>query len=721
MCHIAWPARLCLVLGLTFLTACARGVSTYEAEGNPAFGAEGGVLDAGADAGSPPPVMNGMDSGLPPVNTPDAGNPPPPPPPPDDAGQEPDPQDPRPVLTDIDPSSSVLNPASDVNLTLLGSGFVSRSVAQADGNALATTFVSSTELRAVIPKTLLTSIRTLRITVYTSAPGGGVSATSRDFRVVMSVPMLSMLSPAYTDVGSPATELLATGSGFESGAVLVFDNTDVTASSVSSTELRATVPASQFTTGRTVMVRVKNPGSGGGTSAARTFEVRNKVCTLSGLTPAAAVLNTQTTLQVMGQQLVSGSTVRINSQPTRTPSAATGTSLTVTIPATDVSSIGNVTLTVSVPAPNTPGSNTCSISWPVQYAVPAITSFGPNPITVGANDTLLTVTGTGFVVGSSVIQLDGVSATTTCVSTTQCRTTLPAAFLATGKTVSVTVVNPAPGGGASNAVSLAINYPSPVLTSLTPTFVAEGSPDTTLTLSGSGYVQGSQVRLTPKAGGAASLYTPATRTATQLTVTLPAALLATAAAYDVSIENPSPNPGPSATRPFTVWAGNCPLTGVDLPIASTGVVTDYDLSWTAATTSTGIYAGSSSCGNTLNANVKRKFRTVVVQNNSPNPIVLSSWAKCAANDSAWLAYYKGTTIPTSDDQLRMCTGKIGQGVGIYGAPAADSAGSVGCPGLLRSDNASIRLEACESVVVYMQMQTTQGAGPAKLRVRADAP
>ena len=157
------------------------------------------------------------------------------------------------------------------------------------------------------------------------------------------------------------------------------------------------------------------------------------------------------------------------------------------------------------------------------------------------------------------------------------------------------------------------------------------------------------------------------------------------ALYDVTVENPAPSGGPSAARTLTVWSGACPQSGIDLPISSTGVVSEFDLSWASAATSTAIYGGSSTCGATLNPAIKRKFRTVVVQNNSPASVVLSAWGKCAANDAAWLAFYKGSSVPVSDAQLTMCNGKIGQGVGIYGAPAADSAGSVSCPGLMKTD------------------------------------
>lgn len=716
----AWSWYGCLA-ALVLLSACARGSAELVTEGRPIAGDDAGPQEDDGGPGDDAMVAPSpnMDGGQDPMGPPDGGNPSTP----DAGGDAQVPHDGRPVLSDIEPASVAVSPPSAVNITVLGSNFVARSVVQADGAGLVTTFVSNTELRAVLPQTLLTSIKTIRISVYTSAPGGGTSAATRDFRVVTSVPVLTSVAPTWAHVGAQATELVAAGSGFLSGAVLVFDNNDVPASSVTATELRASVPATLLATGRSALVRVRNPGTSGGISGSRPFEVRNLPCSVSAIAPTKAMINTQVSLTLTGTGLVAGSTVRVNGGSARTPSSANGIGLVVSIPASDLSAAGSANLTVTVPAPVTPGMAECTVSLPVEYAAPALTSISPNPITAGANDTVLTVTGTGFYAGSSKIRLDGVDApnTTTCTSTTQCRTTLPASYLANGKSVAVTVLNASPGGGSSNAITLAINNPSPVLTTVAPGFVAQGSASQTLTLTGSGFVAGSVVRMTPKAGGSASVLTPATQTPTQLTVSLSAAFLASAAAYDVTVENPAPSGGPSAARTFTVWSGSCPTSGIDLPVTSTGVIAEYDLSWASATTSTGIYGGSSSCGTTLNPSVKRKFRPVVVQNNTPSAVVLSAWGKCASNDAAWLAFYKGTTVPVTDAELSMCNGKIGQGVGIYGAPAADSGGTVSCPGLMKADNAGIRLEACEAVVVYMQMQSTTGAVPAKLRVRADVP
>jgi hypothetical protein len=68
----------------------------------------------------------------------------------------------------------------------------------------------------------------------------------------------------------------------------------------------------------------------------------------------------------------------------------------------------------------------------------------------------LTVTGTNFV-GSSVVRWSGANRATTYVSPTQLTASIPATDLATAGTAAVTVFNPAPGGGTSNAQTFTIS------------------------------------------------------------------------------------------------------------------------------------------------------------------------------------------------------------------------------------------------------------------------
>ncbi len=75
--------------------------------------------------------------------------------------------------------------------------------------------------------------------------------------------------------------------------------------------------------------------------------------------------------------------------------------------------------------------------------------------TAGDAGFTLTVNGSGFV-SDSVVQWNGASRTTTYVSATQLTAAIPATDIAAAGTASVTVFNPAPGGGTSNAQSFTI-------------------------------------------------------------------------------------------------------------------------------------------------------------------------------------------------------------------------------------------------------------------------
>ena len=94
----------------------------------------------------------------------------------------------------------------------------------------------------------------------------------------------------------------------------------------------------------------------------------------------------------------------------------------------------------------------------VANPVPTITGLNPSSATPGGPAFTLTVNGTGFV-NSSVVHWNGSNRTTTYVSSTQLTAAITAADIATPGTASVTVLNPAPGGGASNTMSFARGQP----------------------------------------------------------------------------------------------------------------------------------------------------------------------------------------------------------------------------------------------------------------------
>ena len=92
---------------------------------------------------------------------------------------------------------------------------------------------------------------------------------------------------------------------------------------------------------------------------------------------------------------------------------------------------------------------------PSTNPAPQVTSISPTGGTAGGAAFTLTVNGSGFIPGSTV-RWNAASRATTFVGSTQLTAAIPASDLNTAGTASVTVVNPTPGGGTSNALSFAI-------------------------------------------------------------------------------------------------------------------------------------------------------------------------------------------------------------------------------------------------------------------------
>jgi subtilisin len=117
---------------------------------------------------------------------------------------------PVPVLTSTLPVSSPAGAAA-LSLTLNGSGFVSSSIVRWNGADRVTTFVSSTQLRAAIPAADLAAPGTAQVSVFSPAPGGGLSS-SRPFNIVTAVPVLSV-SATTAQPGASVTVTLTDGFG----------------------------------------------------------------------------------------------------------------------------------------------------------------------------------------------------------------------------------------------------------------------------------------------------------------------------------------------------------------------------------------------------------------------------------------------------------------------------------------------------------------------------
>jgi hypothetical protein len=101
-------------------------------------------------------------------------------------------------------------------------------------------------------------------------------------------------------------------------------------------------------------------------------------------------------------------------------------------------------------------SATSTVTIAVNQPVPTITSLNPPISSAGGATFALTVNGAGFT-PSSVVKFKGTALSTIYVSGTQLTAQVPAANIANAGQQPVTVQNPAPGGGASNAFQFEID------------------------------------------------------------------------------------------------------------------------------------------------------------------------------------------------------------------------------------------------------------------------
>ena len=178
--------------------------------------------------------------------------------------------------------------------------------------------------------------------------------------------------------------------------------------------------------------------------------------------------------------------------------------------------------------------------------VPTITGLSSTSALVGASAFTLTVTGSKFIESASVVRWNGVNRTTTFVSATQLTAAIPATDLTAAGVSPITVFNPAPGGGTSNAMDFTVNNPVPAIVSLSPSSAVSGSAAFTLTVTGTNFVNGSTVRW----NGAD--HTTSFVSATQITAAIPAADVATAGSFNVTVYNATPGGGESNTSAFSV-------------------------------------------------------------------------------------------------------------------------------------------------------------------------
>ncbi len=273
--------------------------------------------------------------------------------------------------------------------------------------------------------------------------------------------------------------------------------------------------------------------------------ITQKNLTISGITANDKPYDGGTTAVLAGTPgtlvgVISGDAVSLSGTAVGTfasPNVGTGITVTVSGQSLTGAQAGNYSLTEP------------TLSADILNAGPTVTSISPSSKNVGDAGFTLTVTGSNFV-ASSTVNFNGSPRTTTFASSTELTASILSSDLTTATTSAlITVTNPAPGGGTSSAAVfsvIALNT-APTISSITPSSVSVGSPDTVVTIIGTDFLASSTVQF-----NSADLATTTFASSTQMTATIPAAHLTATSTNSITVTNPAPGGGTSSTQTFSV-------------------------------------------------------------------------------------------------------------------------------------------------------------------------
>ncbi|MBP6823867.1 MAG: hypothetical protein KA368_20130, partial [Acidobacteria bacterium] len=226
------------------------------------------------------------------------------------------------------------------------------------------------------------------------------------------------------------------------------------------------------------------------------------------------------------------------------------------ITAADVANQGTAVVTATNPAPGGGTSNPLNFTINPPNPVPVLTSLIPSVVAAGSPNFTLTINGANFVPGA-VVNINGSPRQTAFFSASQLFAQISAADVANVGSAIITVTNPAPGGGSSNSLTLAISStpnPVPMLISFSPNGAIAGDSDFALTVTGTNFVPGAFVVF----GGVAR---PTTFVSpTELRVQIAAEQVANAGLADIVVVNPAPGGGGSNSLSFPITALSCQTT-----------------------------------------------------------------------------------------------------------------------------------------------------------------
>ncbi|MCB9134594.1 MAG: beta-propeller fold lactonase family protein [Anaerolineales bacterium] len=287
------------------------------------------------------------------------------------------------------------------------------------------------------------------------------------FEIANPIPTLSSLLPASVQAGSGGFTLEVMGENFMPTSIARINGVDRPTTFIHPGKIEVTVMGTDVGGAGNVTITVVNPAPGGGLSLNTltltvTASGQNPIPSIASLTPTGTEAGgTDLTVTLYGYNFLSNSTVTWNGN-SRAKTFVNSTTLQITVTSTDLLTPGPVVITVSNPGPGGGTSNTVTfdIADPGENPVPTIHTLSSwDAIARGAfaRQNEIHVYGEHFVSGVQA-QWNGQNRPTKFVSETEIVITLTAYDMAFAGSGAITVINPGPGGGTSNALTFTV-YP----------------------------------------------------------------------------------------------------------------------------------------------------------------------------------------------------------------------------------------------------------------------
>ncbi len=413
--------------------------------------------------------------------------------------------------------SAVAAGSDNTTVTITGTGFTGAAVVvwtfENQTSLLGAQVASATSLTVTVPAGLLTTKGTAQINIMTATASSAPAVFDVGFPAA-----IASIAPSSITAGSTGFTLTVNGFGFASGAKIIWNETPLTTTFVSSSKLTGAITSAMISSASSIPVTVVN--ADGTTTAAAYFTINPGAAGIATLSPVlASAGGPQFTLTVNGTNFYNGSTVVWGNIDLVTMYIGPN-QLAAIVPAAQLATAGSVTVTVLSVGGAKSGGSAFTVK------APTISSLSQTSAVAGTGAFILTVTGTNFVVGSTVMW-NSTALPTAYGSATSLTAVVEAAQLATSGAVNITVKNTS----AVSSLASAFSVSGPTISSLSQTSIAAGSSGLTLTLTGTNYLFTSTVMWGTTAvptwyGGS-----------TSLVAVVPGTSLATAGSVKVTVQN----------------------------------------------------------------------------------------------------------------------------------------------------------------------------------------